>query len=284
MRKLGVIIAAGLLAGLMLGLWWYYQYQPAPHSREGRVYGPSEEAREASTPSYPVPAPDGGEAPSDTAATGGGDGGNGAPSSQPEPLPPVGQSDEYMLSALLGAFPEAVLDDWLKHDRVVERLVVTVNSLDGPAIPLRFWPVHHLEGLPTVAREDGQLRWSEANVDRYRPVVRVLGSIDPHAVARVYFRNYPLFQQAYDSLGLGPAYFNDRLVAIIDHLLEAPTVEPGFAVRQPKVLYEFADPALESESWGRKLLMRMGPDNASRVKNWLRRLRREVASGRAGGP
>jgi hypothetical protein len=46
------------------------------------------------------------------------------------------------------------------------------------------------------------------------------------------------------------------------------------------VFYEFADPALEAESAGRKLLLRMGPGNAARVKAKLREIRGRIAAKR----
>jgi hypothetical protein len=46
---------------------------------------------------------------------------------------------------------------------------------------------------------------------------------------------------------------------------------------QPKVLYEFADPALEALPSGQKILLRMGPENAARVKAKLREIRALVA-------
>ncbi len=42
--------------------------------------------------------------------------------------------------------------------------------------------------------------------------------------------------------------------------------------------FEFADPELEELSAGRKLLVRMGPDNAAVIKGKLRELRREIAA------
>lgn len=184
-----------------------------------------------------------------------------------------------MRSLLERIFSSGVLDDWLKKERIVERIVVTINSLDDESISLRFWPVRHIEGLPAVEKDDDRMHWSETNTQRYETPVKILRSTEPAEVARIYSRSYPLFQQAYESLGLEEAEFNDRLIEIIDHLLEAPEVEPGFEVKQPKVLYEFADPKLEAESWGRKLLMRMGPDHSAVVKAWLRELRSELVSG-----
>ena len=43
-----------------------------------------------------------------------------------------------------------------------------------------------------------------------------------------------------------------------------------------RVLYEFAAPDLETRSAGQKMLLRMGPDNAARVKAKLREIRAEL--------
>ena len=44
-------------------------------------------------------------------------------------------------------------------------------------------------------------------------------------------------------------------------------------LKQGRVFYEFADPALESRSAGQKMLLRMGSDNADVLKKKLRELR-----------
>jgi hypothetical protein len=71
-------------------------------------------------------------------------------------------------------------------------------------------------------------------------------------------------------------YFNDRLVQVIDNLLETPEVKAPIKLVQPKVFYEYADPSLESRSAGQKLLLRMGPANAEIIKGKLRELRAEI--------
>jgi hypothetical protein len=122
--------------------------------------------------------------------------------------------------------------------------------------------------------------------------VQFVETVDsPRAVA-LYRRHYALFQQAYGDLGYPRAYFNDRLVEVIDHLLATPEpagpvkvrlteVKGPVAPAQPWVRYEFADPGLEALSSGQKMLVRMGPENARRLKAKLAELRRLVASGGA---
>ena len=114
------------------------------------------------------------------------------------------------------------------------------------------------------------------NAARYEPYVRALEGVDPKRLAATYFRLYPLFQQAYVELGYPNGYFNDRVVEVIDHLLDAPDAEVPVALAVPHVLYEYADPDLEGLSAGRKLMMRMGTRNESRVKARLRAIRAEL--------
>lgn len=283
-RLAGILSGLLLVAALAAGIWWFFLRSVAPSDPERpAAESAAPEANDGASSAdesgeeYPVPeenVSDHGPSEQDDDET------PESRATEPEPLPALDRSDGFMRSILRRIFSSGVLEDWLRDERIVERLVVTINSMDGPAISLRFWPVQHIEGLPTIEREGDTLRWSEVNTERYRPLIEILRSTDPEEVAQVYFHSYPLFQQAYDSLGLEDAHFNDRLVEIVDHLLGAPEVEPGFEVKQPKVLYEFADPALEAESWGRKLLMRMGPDNAAVVKDWLRTLRRELVAGK----
>src|SRR6185436_17861366 len=83
----------------------------------------------------------------------------------------------------------------------------------------------------------------------------------------------PLFQQSYEDLGYPGQYFNDRLVEVIDHLLQTPDLRGPIVLKQGKVFYEYADPALEARSAGQKLLMRMGPQNEASIKAKLKELR-----------
>ena len=91
-------------------------------------------------------------------------------------------------------------------------------------------------------------------------------------------RAYPLFQQAYRELGYPDGYFNDRLVVALEDMLAAPETGAPVKLVRPKVVYEFADPALETASAGQKIMIRMGADNARRVKAKLKEIRQSLAA------
>jgi hypothetical protein len=113
-------------------------------------------------------------------------------------------------------------------------------------------------------------------VARYDTHIKLLQQLDLKLIAALYGRDYERFQQAYQALGNPNAYFNDRLVDVIDHLLVTPDVSTALALVQPTVIYKFADEGLEARSMGQKLLLRVGPANAGIIKTRLRELRRLV--------
>jgi hypothetical protein len=203
--------------------------------------------------------------------------------------PAVANLDTAALAALLGQ--KAVLS-FLQTNAFVARLVATVDNLPRPHAAPRLWPVNPTPGRFSTERSGEAEVIAVRNAQRYAPFVRFVEAVDtPRAVA-LYRQHYARFQESYADLGYPRGYFNDRLVEVIDHLLATPEltapprvqlteVKGPMPTTQPWLHYEYADPALESLSSGQKILVRMGPDNARRLKAKLAEFRRLVAAGAA---
>lgn len=197
------------------------------------------------------------------------------PAEPEKPLPQLNDSDPELRESLASLFGRA-LDPYLVPQSIVRNVVVTIDNLPRKKLNMQRSPLKPTAGEFT-ARGADQFTLSQENYARYAPIVKLMQGADAKQIADAYRRYYPLFQQAYVDLGYPEGYFNDRLVEVIDHLLETPDVAGPIALTQPGVFYEFADPSLESRSAGQKILLRMGSDNAAAVKAKLRELRREVA-------
>ncbi len=244
-----IVVAAGLVAALYYGR---KHQEEAPVAEQVR---PAPVATASDQPgNYPI---DSGT--SDTA-----------------PLPALGESDAAVHESLSGIFGNT-LDQFLVPKDIVRHVVVTIDNLPRRKTALQMWPVQPTGGLPVVDGQDESLTLSERNYARYAPIMTLVRGTDTRQVAALYRRYYPLFQQAYTELGYPDGYFNNRLVEVIDHLLQTPEVQGPVKLKQPGVFYEFADASLEERSAGQKLLLRMGPTNAATIKMKLRELRREVA-------
>ncbi|MGH8196717.1 MAG: DUF3014 domain-containing protein [Steroidobacteraceae bacterium] len=162
-------------------------------------------------------------------------------------------------------------------DDFVRNVVATVDNLARQDIAVRMNPAKPPAGEFVTAGKGDAIVLGAANFARYTPWIDLVDSLDADATAALYRRLYPQFQSAYEQLGNPDGYFNDRVIEVIDHLLAAPEAPATIALTRPNVFYEFADPALEAESAGRKLLLRMGPGNAARVKMKLRDIRDRIA-------
>ncbi len=163
-------------------------------------------------------------------------------------------------------------------DEFVKKLVATVDSVARSDVATRMNPAKPPGGEFVTAGEGDALVLGAANFARYAPWIELVDSLDADATATLYKRLYPQFQAAYENLGSPDKYFNDRVIEVIDHLLSAPQAPETISLVRPNVYYEFADPALESQSAGRKLLLRMGPGNAARVKAKLTEIRSRIAA------
>jgi len=159
---------------------------------------------------------------------------------------------------------------------------VTIDNLPRQKTSVAKRPTVSLGGPFLAQGDELNATLDPKNYSRYEPMIDAVRKLDMQRVADVYLRFYPLFQSAYQDLGYPNAYFNDRLVAVIDSLLAAPEPAGPIELTRPNVMYTFSDPTLEALPAGQKLLIRMGPDNAGVIKAKLRELRSIVSAGRPG--
>jgi hypothetical protein len=193
-----------------------------------------------------------------------------------EPLPRLAESDPAVLDALKKLLGPAAIAKLVMPESLIRNIVATADNLPRDHLAMRMSPVRAALGTFKTTGQDETLVIAATNEARYTPYVEALEATDPAAVVGAYVRLYPLFQQAYVELGFPNGYFNDRLVQVIDHLLDAPDLKTPVKLVSPRVLYLYADPDLEARSAGQKILMRMGAANEARVKAKLRAYRKEL--------
>ncbi|MCJ7557233.1 MAG: DUF3014 domain-containing protein [Gammaproteobacteria bacterium] len=189
-------------------------------------------------------------------------------------LPGLDESDSEILQALIRTFGPDV-ERVLVSQSLIDKFVATVDNLPDRYLAEKIRPVAaHPEAFAVDPAADEEYFYlSPTNYKRYDPAVNLVTAVDLNKVAAMYRRYYPLFQESYVRLGYPKGYFNDRVVEVIDHLLETPEVEEPVLLVRPHVLYRFADPELEALSSGQKILIRMGAEHESKIKQVLEDLR-----------
>jgi hypothetical protein len=197
-----------------------------------------------------------------------------------EPLPLLNESDSSVLAALKELRGEGLLQLVVPKE-VLRKFVLAVNAVAEGKVVNEYRPLvsptppFKLEKFTVMIDGEAveQERISTANFERYESYVTTLALIDSDATATMYRHFYPLLEEAFKELGLKKSNFHSVMIAAIDNILAAPDERGELLLVHPKVLYQFADPALENMPQTHKLMLRMGPENARSVKASLRQLR-----------
>lgn len=275
---LAAIVAIAIAAGLYY--WWQRAGAPAPElaggpattERSGGGFAPADSpeaeeklAEEQKPPEEEKPA-DGPKHPLPEGVAKEGD-----PS-----LPELARSDEPILESLTGIAPRADLGRFGNIGDFTRRVVVTVDNLPRERVPAQYSVVQRIPGALTVGKQGEAIVLDPENYRRYGAFVGFAESVGAKQLAQVYLRYYPLFQQEYRAMGYPKGHFHDRVIEAIDDMLAAPAPAEPIRLVQPRVYYVFEDPALESLSAGRKIMIRMGPENSARLKRLLRAIRAEI--------
>jgi hypothetical protein len=208
------------------------------------------------------------------------------PAPVPQPLPDLDQSDASVLAALKGLNVNGLVEMVIPQD-MLRKFVRAVNVIEEGKVITDYRPIASPQGtfaadsfnVKVSGGELGeqqdveQFRVSPKNYLRYTLFVQVISALDSDASIALYKHFYPLLNKAHQELGLNKGNFHSMLIRAIDKVLSAPDANGDLLLIHPKVYYEFADPVLEKLPEVHKLMLRMGPDNAEKIKASLRNAR-----------
>lgn len=265
-----LIVLLGILGGII------YQQQRVPKQEPATVPPPTPAPTPIKQPiiHYPVPEPATPEpaAPKATLSEP-----KASPPAKEETLPPIQDGDQAIEQVLPRLVSDRGLFELLNADNFIQRFVAMIDNLPEKRLPRLYMPLKPPGGRFIVSGTADAPQTSSRNHKRYQRYVELLENMDPNLVLNIYMHFYPLFQHAYEQLGYKNAYFNDRLIFTLDHLLETPDPKEPILLNQPSVLYTYADPLLENRSAGQKILIRIGPANRAKVLKILADYRRRLS-------
>lgn len=204
----------------------------------------------------------------------------------PQPLPDLNQSDAAVLAALKALNVNGLVEMIIPQE-ILRKFVRAVDIAEEGKVVSEYRPIASPQGAFVVdsfnvkvsggdlgeQQDAEQIRVSPKNYLRYTLFVQVVSALDSDASIGLYKRYYPLLNRAHQELGSGKGNFHSVLIRAIDKVLAAPDAGGDLLLIHAKVYYEFADPALEKLPEIHKLMLRMGPDNADKVKESLRNIR-----------
>jgi len=270
-----IIVLLGVVA------WYFFSVQKAPEAEPQ----PAQPVIIEPTPPAPEPEPESRGLPAPEAAVV-----EPEPESltEAEPLPPLNESDGLVLQSLSAMLGEASVMQFVLDEELISRFVASMDALTSRQVPGQIMAVRGLGGEFKVSADEQpeklilnaegdpipQFILSPHNYQRYAGQVEMFEAADTEELLALYQNLAPLLRQAWAELGYPEESIEERLVEVIDSLLATPDVQAPVRLIKPEAFYLFADPALESLPAGQKVLLRMGPVNAGRVKAKLSEIRR----------
>ena len=210
------------------------------------------------------------------------------PAPEPEPLPALDVSDAFVRDGAAPLSNSAVLATLLRTDQLLRKLTAVVENLaQGQVLRAPVAGLAPREAFPVIREGLGDravLTLDPAGYDRFNAIGALFASLDPEATAALLKSFVPLMETAYGELGVGTPDVLVRVRQAIDVVLTTPRPEGPIRLKQPSVMYTFADPVLEALAPAQKLVLRMGPDNRREVEGFLRRLKEALTPVAAAAP
>ena len=186
----------------------------------------------------------------------------------PKPQPaPINQSDEPFALSVAQLGPAHPVIEWLEPTQLLRKTVAMVDALSRGELMFKNRPVSNtvVEGAFLIESQPGRIELSPNNFARYDTLISAIEYVDEDTAIELYHFWSPRLEEAYAELGMQTS-FDQAFRAAMERLVNAPEVAGNIELVRPAVYYKFADPRLENLSDVEKLMIRMGPANAERLK------------------
>ena len=159
---------------------------------------------------------------------------------------------------------------WIDNDSLVARYAALIASVSRGELPRRQLGFLLPKGQFKVLRDGEKTFASPENYRRFDGFVDLIEQIPVGRLARLLREIDPLVRISLRQLGLSESP-ESILLGAFDRVLAAPKAPSRIELVQSTVVFEFADPTLESLPELEKQLIRMGPRNLERLQNYIRK-------------
>lgn len=197
-----------------------------------------------------------------------------APATTPEPVPTVAlaDSDALVRAGILDLGAGAVAEQFAASSNLVERAVSLADNLAAGSMPYKLIPIARPKTAFPVIESSTGTRVDPAGYARFDGLADWLGSLDAEALVALYREYEPAANEAFALLGYGDGTIGERIDTGLRLILTAPEVPTDAALVKREAVWAYADETLENLPDLHKQLLRLGPENLSKIQDKAREI------------
>lgn len=181
--------------------------------------------------------------------------------------------DSMLRQELAATGTDSIMSKLMSNEHPINVSAAFIDGLGRGVILKKLLPGDPPKQAFSVVEEDEVIYISPSSYQRYDSYTDILTALDSKRLVSSFHALRPMYEQAFQYLGLDPGDFDNTIIRALDQVLATPEIIEPIALQPKSVVYVFADPALENLPAVQKQLLRMGPDNISRIKQQARALR-----------
>ncbi|MEH6583933.1 MAG: DUF3014 domain-containing protein [Halioglobus sp.] len=183
-----------------------------------------------------------------------------------QPLPSEKESDDLLRAEVAAVGADERLSGLVAREHPLEVSAALIEGMGRGVILRKILPADPPKEAFSVMGQGEEIYMDTAGYQRYDSYANSISSLDSAALVAGFHRLRPLYERAYEQLGLDSNDFDNAIVRALDLVLSTPEIEGPVPLQQKSVMYLYADPELEQLPELQKQLLRMGPENIRRIK------------------
>jgi hypothetical protein len=191
------------------------------------------------------------------------------------PLSPE-EGDTLLLQQLAATGENSTLNKLISSEHPLDISAALIDGLGRGLLLRKIIAPNPPDQAFSVVKEGSVLYMDSANYARFDSFANTVSSINSSNFVETFHTLRPLYEGAFNKLGLDPDDFDNAVMRTLDLILATPEITEPIALKPKSVVYIYADPALESLPSLQKQLLRMGPDNIRRIKQQAQTLRDDL--------
>ena len=191
------------------------------------------------------------------------------PTAEPavEPLPSLFESDDAVRDALAAIPLGTAGQQYLMPSSIIERSASLIYLTAQGDVPYKLVPIARPKAPFPIVDDGTQVVADPEGFSRYDPITRWIESLDAAAIIDALARFLPLFREAWGFYGEDPAYFDLAVIETLDTIIATPEIDiTEERLIRKEAVWIYENPAIETLAPMQKQILRMGPSNASAVK------------------